>query len=298
LRRLSHGLPRKAEALTAAAAALLLLAAGAAAEPGDATRGAYLAAAAGCDQCHTDAVHGGRPYAGGRMLSSAFGEIATPNITPDSVTGIGRWSITDFTRALRWGVAPDDTHYPPVFPYPFYNRLSEGDIADLKAFLDTVPPVARPNREGDAAVFAATRGAVEVAATQFRGPWQADPQRSATWNRGGYLVAAVGRCGDCHTPRDLFGAPDPTRQLAGSPKRWGRRAAPNITPDRDGGIGGWSEDDIVTLLKDGQKPDFDFVGGDMAEIVRNTARLDDSDRHAIAVYLKSLPPIASPNRKR
>ena len=120
-----------------------------------------------------------------------------------------------------------------------------------------------------------------------------DAAKSEAWNRGAYLVATVGRCGDCHTPRTILGAPDPARAFAGAPAARGRKAAPNITPDGKTGIGEWSEADIVTLLKDGQTPDVDFVGGAMAEIVKNTARLDDADRRSIAVYLKSLPPIAS-----
>ncbi len=302
LRRLPHRVPREAQKLSAAALALLLAlmapsAAGAAADDAVA-RGAYLAAAAGCDQCHTDAKNGGQPYAGGRALETPYGTIATPNITPDPETGIGRWSLADFTRAVRWGIAPDDTHYLPAFPYPFYNRLSDRDLADLKAFLDSRPAVRRRNAASSPAILASARGAVDAAASPFPGPWRPDPARDAAWNRGAYLVAAVGRCGDCHTPRNLLGAPDPGRTLAGTAAALGRKAAPNITPDAKTGIGDWSEADIVTLLKEGQTPDIDFVGGAMAEIVRNTARLDDADRRAIAVYLKSLPPIASkPKRK-
>jgi mono/diheme cytochrome c family protein len=73
---------------------------------------------------------------------------------------------------------------------------------------------------------------------------------------------------------------------------------PNITPDPQTGIGNWSEEDITTLLKTGQTPEFDFVGGAMGEVVRNTSRLDDADRRAIAVYLKSLPPVHSRKKGR
>ena len=107
--------------------------------------------------------------------------------------------------------------------------------------------------------------------------------------RGAYLVATVGHCGDCHTPLSWFGAPDLGRYLAGSSGGLEGRKAPNITPDPKTGIGKWSEDDIVYLLKAGGTPDGDFVGGSMAEIVRNTARLTDDDRRAIAVYLKTVP---------
>jgi mono/diheme cytochrome c family protein len=256
-------------------------------------RGAYLAAAAGCDQCHTDAKHRGRPYAGGRALETPFGTIVTPNITPDRQTGIGGWRLADFAAAMRWGIAPDDSHYQPAFPFPFYNRLTARDLGDLKAFLDKVPAVAQVDRAAALNSFALARGAVAVIARRFPGPWRADPEKDAVWNRGAYLVATVGRCGDCHTPRNWLGAPDPARALAGTPARRGEHAVPNITPDPKTGIGSWSESDVVTLLKDGQTPDFDFVGGLMAEIVNNTSRLDDADRQAIAVYLKSLPPVRS-----
>ena len=258
-------------------------------------RGAYLAAAAGCDQCHTDAEHGGRPYAGGRALETPYGIVYPTNITPDRETGIGRWRPGDFERALRWGIAPDDSHYLPVFPFPFYNRLIDQDVADLKAFLDNVTSVSRIDRAADASGFSAARAraAITVIGEPFPGPWTPDPSRDPTWNRGAYLVATVGRCGDCHTPRNLLGVREVARVLSGNSAGPGGKLVPNITPDPQTGIGDWSVEDIVTLLNTGQTPEFDFVGGAMAEIVRNTSRLDEADRRAIAVYLKSLPPIGS-----
>jgi mono/diheme cytochrome c family protein len=263
--------------------------------PGSATHGAYLAAAAGCDQCHTDGKNGGRPYAGGRALETTFGTLVTPNITPDRQTGIGRWSTDDFARALRWGVAPDDTNYLPVFPFPFYSRLSAQDVLDLKAFLDNLSAVSQTNRRSRRAPFAALRGALAVLATPFPGPFQPDPEEDAAWNRGAYLVATVGRCGDCHTARGWLGGPEAGHALAGAAVS-GQKAVPNITPDPETGIGRWSTADIETLLADGQTPDFDFVGGAMAEIVRNTTRLDDADRRAIAVYLHSIRAVRSQER--
>jgi mono/diheme cytochrome c family protein len=294
---LPRELPRKIKRLTASFAALLLVAGGspAPAETGSIARGAYLAAAAGCDQCHTDADHKGRPYAGGRELDTPFGRLFTPNITPDPDYGIGRWRFADFVRALRWGIAPDDSHYRPAFPFPSYNRMTEDDLADLVAFLGSVPAVAQLNRAAAPGMLSAAlpRAALAVLAQAFTGPWQADPTKEQSWNRGAYLVNAVVRCGDCHTPRNWLGAPDFTRFLAGTRAGPGGKPVPNITPAPESGIGKWSESDIITLLKDGQMPDFDFVGGAMAAIVRNTSRLDDSDRGAIATYLRSLTPIRS-----
>jgi mono/diheme cytochrome c family protein len=268
----------------------------AAAEPGTAARGAYLAAAAGCGQCHTDKQHHGPSYAGGREIETPFGDIVPPNITPDRATGVGGWSFAMFAMAMRWGVAPDDSHFLTAFPFPFYNRLTNRDLADLWAFLRSLPPVRRTNRIGERAPFAAARNALAVAATPFRGAWRPNLERSVEWNRGAYLVATVGRCSDCHTPRDWLGAPESRLFLSGAGSGLGGKSAPNITPDRKSGIGSWSVSDIETLLEDGQKPDFDFVGGAMGSIVDDTARLDDADRRAIAVYLKSLRAI--PSRKK
>ena len=298
--------------LLAAATPLMITPAGAA----DPARGRYLAEAAGCGRCHTDTAEGASPYAGGRVLDTEFGHLTTPNITPDRATGIGGWSAADFVRAMRWGIAPDDSHYLPVFPFQYYNRLTDSDLADIKAFLDTLPPASRaaPAGSGPMALWQRARAAVAVAATPMPGPRQDDPGRGKpgqiepskdpVWKRGAYLVATIGRCGQCHTPTAWLGAPDPNRFLAGAPAGTdflrGSRKAPNITSDRESGIGNWSTDDIVTVLTDGTTPDFDEVGGSMAEIVKNTARLSETDRRAIAVYLQSVPPVsvAVPGPKR
>jgi len=258
------------------------------ADRGAAARGAYLAGAAGCDQCHTDAKNGGAPYAGGRILDSEFGALATPNITPDKASGIGAWSDADFRRAMRWGIAPDGAHYVPAFPFPYFAGLTDNDLADLRAFLGTLTPVSTPapGGPGALALLPRARAAIGVALAALPSPPPADPSLA----RGAYLVATAGHCGDCHTPLTWYGAPDAERYLAGSRGGLEGRRAPNITPDARTGIGEWTADDIVFLLKEGGLPNGDFVGGAMAEIVRNTARLTDADRAAIAAYLKALPP--------
>jgi len=261
-------------------------------------RGAYLATAAGCADCHTDAKNGGRPYAGGRGLTTPFGTFYAPNITPDPETGIGRWSDAQFLNALREGLRPDGSNYFPVFPYPSFTKIRDDDVRAIKAYLFAQPAVRQSNRAHDVAFPFSWRFLLDGWKLLFfsPGPFRPTPERGEVYNRGAYLVTGLAHCGECHTPRNWFGAMEPSRFLAGTPHGPDGKAVPNITPDPDTGIGSWSEHDITNLLKDGQTPDFDFVGGAMAEIVRNTTRLDDADRQAIAVYLRSIPAVRSQKR--
>jgi mono/diheme cytochrome c family protein len=265
-------------------------AASAGADPQAIARGAYLAAAA-CEGCHTDSKNNGPPYGGGREVAGEFGAITTPNLTPDQATGIGGWTQADFVGAMRWGIAPDGTHYVPAFPYRFYAVLTDSDLADLKAFLGSLAPVSRPGLGAapSLALLARMRAAVVNWAAGTPRPWQPDPDRDAVTERGAYLVNTIGHCGECHTRQTWLGLPDLSRTLAGSNGRLGGRKAPNITPDPKTGIGNWSVEEIVSFLSSGGLPDGDFVGGSMAEIVRDTAHLTEADRRAIAGYLKSLP---------
>jgi len=225
--------------------------------------------------------------------------MSTPNLTPDRTTGLGDWTPADLVRAVRWGIAPDDSHYLPVFPFPFYNRLTEPDLADLAAFLANLPAVSHPGIPGSSlALLERARSQIAVSVMPLPGPWRPDPAHDSAWNRGAYLVAGIGRCGECHTPMTRLGVPLADAFLAGGTGPDGK-GAPNITPATSGGIGKWSEDDIVGVLTDGHTPDFDFVGGAMADIVKNTARLSEADRRAIAVYLRTVPPVATtPERKK
>jgi mono/diheme cytochrome c family protein len=299
---LPRDVPRETQRLTAAALAAICLAFGGlaarAADTDPAERGAYLATAAGCADCHTDAKNGGRPYAGGRALTTPFGTFYAPNITPDLDTGIGRWSNAQLLNALREGVSPDGSNYFPVFPYPSFTKITDDDARAIKAYLLAQPAVRQSNRAHDVAFPFSWRFLLNGWKLLFfsPGPFRPAPEGGEAYNRGAYLVTALAHCGECHTPRNWFGAMEPSRFLAGTTHGPDGKAVPNITPDLETGIGKWSEDDIVALLKDGQTPEFDFVGGAMAEVVRNTTRLTDADRRAIAVYLRTLPAVRSETR--
>lgn len=268
-------------------------AAGAAA-PDTVVRGRYVFQAAGCAGCHTDRKGKGALLAGGRKLETPFGVFYSPNITPDPEHGIGRWSDADFIRALRLGVAPDGSHYFPVFPYPAYTRITDRDLRDLKAYIFSLPPVARPNRPHEVDPPFGWRFLVPAWKWLYftPGPLRADPRRSDQWNRGAYLVEALGHCAECHTPRGPLGGFKAGMALAGNPEGPDGALVPNITPDEETGIGRWSASDVETVLTLGMRPDGDFVESGMDEVVENTTgRLTPADLDAIMAYLKSLPPV-------
>ncbi|MGQ9368613.1 c-type cytochrome [Azospirillum sp. ST 5-10] len=255
-------------------------------------RGAYVFAAAGCYGCHTDGKGGGAPLAGGRALETPFGTFYSPNITPDPRHGIGAWSDADFRTALREGRGPHGTALFPAFPYPSYTRMSDRDIADLRAYLFSRPAVATPNRPHDLDPPFGWRFLLPVWQWLHldAGPRPDDPGKSAEWNRGRYLVEALGHCGECHTPRTLLGGLDRDALFTGNPDGPEGDAVPDITQDPDRGIGAWSVGDLELFLEIGMMPDGDFAGGAMGEVVTNsTSKLTREDRHAMAVYLKSLP---------
>ena len=258
-------------------------------------RGEVLFKAADCAACHTDVKGGGQPLAGGRPLATPFGLFYGPNITPDKERGIGGWSEAQFRGALRRGGDDEGNYLFPVFPFTSFTGMSDQDIADLYAYLRTRPPVAQPNKPHEVKPPFGWRFLLVFWRMLFfaEGPLQPVAGQSEEWNRGRYLAEAVVHCEECHTPRNFMGALKRSQAFAGNPQGPDGMKVPNVTPDGETGIGNWSLEDITTLLKTGQTPEFDFVGSGMAEVVKGTAALSDADRRAIAVYVKSLPPIRS-----
>lgn len=264
---------------------------------GDRERGAYIAVLSGCKACHTDVKGRGAAYAGGRALKSPYGAFYVPNITPDRETGIGGWSEGDFIRAMTRGFAPDGSHYYPAFPYTSYTRMKGRDLIDLKAFLDSIPPVRNKVRGHDLRFPYDIRSTLGIWKLLFfdPGPYRDAPDKSALWNRGAYIVTGPGHCGECHTARNFYGAMGKDVALAGTRKGPDGKIVPNITPHGKEGIGDWKPDDIVSLLADGALPDGDVVGGAMADVVEHGSALwRDADRRAVAEYLLSLPPRRTP----
>ncbi|HVE05889.1 MAG TPA: cytochrome c [Paraburkholderia sp.] len=269
-----------------------------AATPADAqqtteSNGAYLARAADCVACHS--VPDGRPFAGGLKMGTPFGNIFSTNITPDRQTGIGNYSLADFDRAVRKGIAKDGHYLYPAMPYPSYAKISDADLDALyRYFMHEVAPVNQPNRKTEIRWPMNMRWPLAAWNALFvdSKPYKADPSHIDEWNRGAYLVQGLGHCGACHTPRGVLFE---EKALDGGDSRFLGGAtldgwtASNLRGDGDTGLGRWSEADIVTFLKEGVNAHAS-VFGSMIDVYNNSAQfLSDSDQHAIAVYLKSLP---------
>ena len=257
-------------------------------------RGAYVLRAAGCVTCHTDSDNDGAFLAGGRALQTPFGTFYSPNITFDREHGIGAWQAQDFFRALRHGVAPDGSSYYPVFPYTAYTRMRREDMFALWAYLASVPTSTRDNTPHDLVWYMRVRFANTVWKWLFFEPgvFQPDEKRSKSWNRGAYLVKAMAHCEECHTPRTGFGNLDRKLAFAGAKDGPEGESTPNITPDKETGIGKWRQSELVDYFSEGMLPDGDFAGGLMAGVIDNGLKyLTREDLQAIAEYIMTLPPI-------
>ncbi|WP_199100458.1 cytochrome c [Dyella sp. ASV21] len=257
-------------------------------------RGEYLATVGDCASCHT--TQGGARYAGGRVLATPFGNVPAPNLTPDRDTGLGEWSFEDFWQALHSGIGRHGELLYPVFSYTSFTKVTHDDALAIFAYLQSLPPVHQPSKPlGLDFPYSVRNGLKAWRALYFReGTYQADANRSAEWNRGAYLVQGLGHCNECHAPRDALGGSQSNPALVGGQIPAQNWYAPDLSMQANGGLAGWSQQDIVALLKTGQSSR-GTAFGPMAEVVaQSTQHMHEDDLRAIAIYLQSLPPRAAP----
>ena len=268
------------------------LAAGAASSDADLVkRGEYLTRVGDCMACHT--ADKTRPFAGGLPMSTPFGTLYTPNITPDPDTGIGRWTDAEFLRAMHEGIGKGGEHLYPAFPYTEYTRVSESDLLAIRAYLKTLTPIHYTPPRSDLS-FPFNQRWLMFFWKLFNfheGRFVPDPKQSPQWNRGAYLVEGLAHCEECHTPRNLMQGLKSSDRFSGEVQAGWR--AFNITPDKAGGIGNWSDDDLVHYLATGVAPGRANAAGPMADVVANSTQyMTPDDLRAIGVYLRSVPAVA------
>ena len=252
-------------------------------------RGEYLTRAADCAACHT--APGGKPFAGGLAFKlPMIGTIYSTNITPDPETGIGAWRDEDFIRALHQGIGKGGKYLYPAFPYTSYALMTDNDVLAIKAYLLTLKAVRYTPPPNDISFPFNQRYLMMFWNALFEPSHRFRPNadQPADWNRGAYLVEALGHCGDCHTPRNILFGLNNKRKFAGAIiQGW---KAYNITPDHDWGIGSWSDEQLEGYLSAGHAEGRGSAGGPMSEVIDNSLRyLTEPDIKAIRTYLKSVP---------
>ncbi|TDG03401.1 c-type cytochrome [Paraburkholderia guartelaensis] len=255
--------------------------------------GEKLAKAGDCASCHDSARR--EPFAGGQPVNSPFGPIYASNITPDATYGIGNYTPAQFAAALQRGAAPGGKRLYPAMPYPSFAALDPHDVNALyQYFMYGVKPVANATPQTHLPFPFNQRWVMMFWRIAFaqHGLFKPDPQHSAQWNRGAWLVQGLGHCGACHTPRGPaynemgYTEHSPLYLTGGVTDHW---YAPNLTGDPGSGLGRWSADEIAAFLRDGHN-DRAYAFGAMAPVIgASTQYMSDDDLHAIATYLKSLP---------
>jgi mono/diheme cytochrome c family protein len=256
---------------------------------GDAVAGEAVFWAAGCASCHMAA--GAKDEAqlvlvGGQRFPSDFGTFIAPNISQDPTHGIGAWSLLDLANALKRGVSPEGEHLFPALPYASYAKMEMQDVANLYAFLKTLPADPTPSASHELTFPFSLREGVGVWKLLFlHENWVIDVNLTPTAARGRYIAEALAHCGECHTPRNLLGGMKTSAWLSGAANPSGEGRIPNITPAKLT----WSAEEILAYFTTGFTPEFDVVGGHMAHVVENLARLSEADRKAVVEYLAVVP---------
>lgn len=276
----------------AALAAVMLFAVWPAqAQPADAlARGRYLVESiAGCGNCHTPkGPQGDLPgmnLAGGMVFDEQPFRAVASNITPDPDTGIGRWTDAQIARAIREGIRPDGRIIGPPMPIELYRGISDGDLAAMVAYLRSVPPVRNAVVASEYRIPLPPSYGPPVATVP--GPPANDPVA-----RGAYLAGPIGHCIDCHTPMTPDGRRDWSRVGEGGQAfngPWGVSVARNITPNRDHGIGNWTDAQITRAVTQGVSADGRPLFPPMG--YGYYARMTATDLGDLIAYLRSLRPI-------
>ncbi|MBI5447354.1 MAG: c-type cytochrome [Gammaproteobacteria bacterium] len=252
-------------------------------------KGEYLAKAGDCIACHTNTDQEGAPvFAGGLGINTPFGVFYTPNISPDKKTGIGNWSDADFIKAMREGLNPHNENYFPVFPYLYFNKVSDEDLLAIKAYLFSIPAVEYTPPKNSVGWPFSVRflqwGWKMMFFYPDSGPFKENPRYSKQWNRGAYLVKGLGHCSMCHTPLNPFGAPKTAYYLGGGVVD--NFPAPNITSV---GLKDFSAEQVKNVFLQDQMLGGGKIEGPMLDVNHNSLRyLSQEDLDAIVFYLKTV----------
>ena len=252
--------------------------------------GKILAYAAGCYGCHTN--NPAEPFGGGYKIKTKFGIFITPNISKNKLNGIGKWTQDEFIKAVKNGISPQHEPYYPAFPYNWYVNITESDILDIYDYLFSLPEVTKKENNHILKFPYNIRELLWF--------WRFIERQISKNNniennlqesRGKYLVNSIAHCGACHSPRTFFSIVKDYNNFSGQKEssKLLNDSIPNISNDKNKGIGSWTESDLVLFLQTGIKPNGDFAEPDMSLIIEHgTQYLSDSDLNEIAKYLLNI----------
>ena len=251
--------------------------------------GKLLFNAGGCISCHASPTAADVP-SGGKPLKTPIGILYPPNLTPDLETGLGNWKLPWFIAAMQQGLHHDGSNLIPAFPYGSYRSMKFEDVADLFAYLQSLPAVKNQVPAHEVIGLPIVRRGLTfwkwIALSQP--VWKPDAAQSESWNRGAYLVNGPGHCQECHTPRTLFMTLDSGRAFMGGPHPEGKGKVPSlhglVERERYKGAA-----DLVSAFQNGEVLGYEHMSaGGMGEVQRNLSKLPEADLKAIAEYLLSL----------
>jgi alcohol dehydrogenase (quinone), cytochrome c subunit len=256
-------------------------------------RGAYLAKLGDCAACHS--IPDRPAFSGGLKMGTPIGAIYSTNITPDPTNGIGRFTFTDFDRALRYGVAEGHSLYPAM-PFTSYYNTKPEDVRALYAYFRyAVAPARIPNRASDIPFPLSMRWPLTYWRWLFAAkpaPFTAPAGLDGSQAQGAYFVDGLGHCGECHTPRNIFMQLQAVSRTAGTQYLRGAVIetyfAPSLRTDGAGSLRDWSEDELVAFLRTGANSRGIAFGSMSDVIIHSTQYLSEADARSTAQYLKSL----------
>jgi mono/diheme cytochrome c family protein len=259
------------------------------AQSGPLKRGDYLVnTVLACGLCHTPKGPGGdimdKAFSGGLSWDKPAFQLTAPNITPDKATGIGIWSDSDIKTLLRTGIRPNGTSIATVMPTSFYGIITERDMNAIVAYLRTLKPVA--NQVPDPVYLKAEPHQVFPGAEK---PYT-EAELKDKLKRGFYL-ATLGHCMECHTPMGPHGREWVDHMGAGGAKFKGKGGSVlvsrNITPNKDKGLGGWTDAEVKRAMVEGVAKDGSHLSPPMP--FHYYAKMTGADVDDIIGYLRTIP---------
>lgn len=278
--------------------------------PARLARGAYLVQhVTVCLDCHSQRdwntysapIVGGTEGRGGEVFDGRYGVpgvVYGSNITP---VGLSEWTDDELLRAVTTGVNREGDVLFPVMPYRNYRYLTQGDAAAITTYVRTLPAIehAVPPRRLNFFVEFLIRSFAIDGVRLVGGVGDSTAKQDLNQVQRGRYLTRLANCGDCHTPRDLAGAPEPGRDMAGGIEftlPQGTVWAANITPDPDTGIGRWTREAFVARFKAFNGPQSPAGRVDVSR--RNTpmpwtmyAGMTETDLEAIYAYLQQVPAV-------